>query len=80
MPYLDNGTTLDADGPLNLARVEAFLLTIENGNNLDFSIIFNSAILDKHWPKIPCLVKGTWPKANQPIILTRVERYRILKY
>ena len=51
MPYLDNGTTLDADGPLNLARVEAFLLTIEKGNNLDFSIIFNSAILDKHWPK-----------------------------
>ena len=51
MRYLDNGTTLDADGPLNLARVEAFLLTIEKGNNLDFSIIFNSAILDKHWPK-----------------------------
>ena len=51
MAYLDNGTTLDADGPLNLARVEAFLLTIEKGNNLDFSIIFNSAILDKHWLK-----------------------------
>ena len=38
MPYLDNGTTPDADGPLNLARAEAFLLTIEKRNNLDFSI------------------------------------------
>ena len=44
MPYLDNGTTLDADGPLNLARVEAFLLTIEKWNNLDFSIIFNAIL------------------------------------
>ena len=51
MPYFDKGTTIDANGPLNLARVEAFLLTIEKGNNLDFSIIFNSAILDKHLPK-----------------------------
>ena len=40
MPYLDNGTTLDADGLLILTRVETFLMKIEKGNSLDFRIAF----------------------------------------
>ena len=40
MPYLDNGTALDADGPLILTRVETFLMKTEKGNTLDFRIVF----------------------------------------
>ena len=40
MAYLNNGTTLDVDRPLNLARVEAFLMKFEKGNSLDGRIAF----------------------------------------